>query len=159
MQDTQCLIQNQTLRKICSILPVNSPLFYINKGGNDSDEPLAGHSVCEQCSDPNGLNLAKNMCDTGSRGVTEVWSFRGANPTTFSTSRALALMASAREALKSSSGSTLAATASSSVSATDAGVFSWRAKGQGLELRSPGLEAGSDFKVARVETTLLSYGC
>lgn len=64
---------------------------------------------------------------------TEVWSFHGASLTTFSISRALALMASNRRVLRSGSsgvgfGSMLAA-ATSSDSATDAGVFSWQVKG------------------------------
>lgn len=61
------------------------------------------------------------------------WLFRGTNVTTFSISTALALMAFKRRALKSSSGVSVGSVlpaATSSVSATDAAVFSWRAKGQ-----------------------------
>lgn len=57
----------------------------------------------------------------------------GTNVNTFSISTALALMALRRRDWKPSSGvgvgSMLAAAAASSVSATDAGAFSWRVKG------------------------------
>lgn len=54
------------------------------------------------------------------------------NVNTFSISTALALMALRRRASKPSSGvsvGSMLAAATSSVSATDAGVFSWRVKG------------------------------
>lgn len=71
-------------------------------------------------------DLAKQLEFSGNR------LFRGTNVTTFSISTALALMAFKRRALKSSSGvsvGSVLAAATSSVSATDAAVFSWRAKG------------------------------
>lgn len=56
----------------------------------------------------------------------------GTNVNTFSISTALALMALRRRAWKPSSGvgvGSMLAAAASSVSATDAGAFSWRVKG------------------------------
>lgn len=80
----------------------------------------------------NGDKLYHGTRNIASREFTEVRSFGGANITTFSISRAFALMASNRQALKSSSGvsfGSMLAASTSSVSATDAEVFSWRAKG------------------------------
>lgn len=95
-------------------------------------------------------------------GIHKVRSFQRTNHPTFSISTAFALMASKRRAFKSSSGvnsgSALAA-ATSSDSAADAGVWSWRAKGEGSKLGSPGLETDSGFKVFQIETSLLSYRC
>lgn len=79
----------------------------------------------------NGYKLCYDISNKETE-FTEVGSLRGANLTTFSISRALALMASDRRALKSASGvsfGSMLAAATSSVSATDAAVFSWQAKG------------------------------